>query len=603
MLKRYTLMASILFLCLTMNSAFANSKTDRVNRMQHGVALYENSVKSIPSGYYQGRGIVLLGPVAGDSYLIGPEISIPPLSGFYDWQTNGDCKHFIIYDGPTALHAVYMTSDDSSANFDAGRRTRYASSSDGGVTWNSVDIPNGIRSGYGYMTLGNTGLSDGVAIVGNHYGSAPLTTYMHTDAFPLLGSFTSTISNSPNVHIWPQVNATTDGNVLVVGNTYPNGAAGDTVLTYRFDPNTGTWVGSPSLHRTSASDHTNMRWASATGPNGKAVIAVSTISDLGGSFGSNRVFYSESTDNGATWGPFNVLFDTQIDSDGDTSAAWLGMDAVYDVNGNHYISFNTTGLAGLFTTAKVWVSKNGGPAEIVIRNSDITGAMTTTAGTAQANSISVDWPSLSVSDDGNFVFCAYSVAMQDDTLNGFNSMNVYYSVSPTSALNFDGPVQVTSGLDDERYVSLNRVAITDGANTYKLPMSYQKDPQPGSTAFTDNAPLSRASLIYREITQAQTVGISNIGNTVPGSFSLEQNYPNPFNPSTTIRFGIPKVSRVTLKIYDISGKEVARLLNNQLITAGTKEYQFNASNLSSGIYFYTLEAEGFNETKKMLLVK
>lgn len=601
MQKRFSFIAVMLVVFLTAGLAYSNSGKDRVDRKKSSVSMYDNGTRT-NNNYYTGPGIVLEGPVYGQDYMIGPEISTT-LTGFYDWQTNGDCKHFIIYNG-SAIHGVYMASDDS-ANFDPVRRTKYAYSSDGGATWVvAIDVPNAIRSGYGYMTLGTTGLSQDAAIIANHYGS-PLTTYMHVDAFPLLGSFTSTVSNSPSVHIWPQIHATDDGNVLIVGNTYPGGAAGDSVITHRFNPNGGSFVGSPNIMRSSASDHTNMRWSSATdGTN--AVIILSTISDLGGAFGSNRVFYNESTDGGATWGSWNVLFDTQIDGDGDTSSAWLGLDVVYDDGGNWYATWNSTGLQGLFTSAKVWCSKNGDPAVIVARNTDIPGAMSSAVGTVQANSISMDWPSVSVSDDGMYVFVAYSTAMQDDTLNGFNSMNIYYNASPTSSLNFTGgdqPIQVTSGINDERYASLNRVAVTDGANTYKLPLSYQKDPQPGSHAFTDNAPIARTTLIYREITQAQIVGISNINGNIPGDFALEQNYPNPFNPSTTIRFAMPIASTVTLKVYDISGKEVATLINNQLLTAGVKEFFFNAATLSSGVYFYTLEAEGFRETKKMLLMK
>jgi hypothetical protein len=99
-----------------------------------------------------------------------------------------------------------------------------------------------------------------------------------------------------------------------------------------------------------------------------------------------------------------------------------------------------------------------------------------------------------------------------------------------------------------------------------------------------------------------TIGISNISNVVPEGFSLFQNYPNPFNPSTNLEFGISKLEFVSLKIYDMLGKEISTLVNERLI-AGTYKYSFNASGLTSGIYFYTLKAGEFTETKRMLLVK
>ncbi|HSP87743.1 MAG TPA: T9SS type A sorting domain-containing protein [Ignavibacteriaceae bacterium] len=95
--------------------------------------------------------------------------------------------------------------------------------------------------------------------------------------------------------------------------------------------------------------------------------------------------------------------------------------------------------------------------------------------------------------------------------------------------------------------------------------------------------------------------------TSPNIFSLSQNYPNPFNPSTKIKFEIPGQARndnvlVTLKIYDILGREVATLVNEEK-PAGIYETEFNASNLSTGIYFYQLKAGDYIETKKMILVK
>ena len=96
----------------------------------------------------------------------------------------------------------------------------------------------------------------------------------------------------------------------------------------------------------------------------------------------------------------------------------------------------------------------------------------------------------------------------------------------------------------------------------------------------------------------------NIG--IPSEFSLSQNYPNPFNPSTSISFELPYDSRVSLKVFDMSGKEVAELVN-EIQPAGYHTYKFNASALSSGVYFYRISADGngksFNATKKMMLVK
>jgi hypothetical protein len=96
--------------------------------------------------------------------------------------------------------------------------------------------------------------------------------------------------------------------------------------------------------------------------------------------------------------------------------------------------------------------------------------------------------------------------------------------------------------------------------------------------------------------------IVNLSSEIPGKYSLHQNYPNPFNPSTSIRFDLPKQGFVSLKVFDISGREVAELVKEEL-SAGVYEYNFDGSELGSGVYFYKLTTNNFSETKRMVLVK
>lgn len=87
------------------------------------------------------------------------------------------------------------------------------------------------------------------------------------------------------------------------------------------------------------------------------------------------------------------------------------------------------------------------------------------------------------------------------------------------------------------------------------------------------------------------------------SFELQQNFPNPFNPKTVISFGIPVATNVTLKVYDMSGKEIATLFNNEFLSEGLRRVEFDGSNLASGIYFYSIITSEFSDIKKMILVK
>jgi len=97
-------------------------------------------------------------------------------------------------------------------------------------------------------------------------------------------------------------------------------------------------------------------------------------------------------------------------------------------------------------------------------------------------------------------------------------------------------------------------------------------------------------------------GIINTSE-IPFTYKLSQNYPNPFNPVTTIKYGLPKFGKTSLIVYDILGRVVTKLVDNEFKDAGTYEIQWDASNYSSGIYFYTMESGSYKETKKMVLIK
>jgi photosystem II stability/assembly factor-like uncharacterized protein len=98
------------------------------------------------------------------------------------------------------------------------------------------------------------------------------------------------------------------------------------------------------------------------------------------------------------------------------------------------------------------------------------------------------------------------------------------------------------------------------------------------------------------------VGISGVNSEIPSGYSLSQNYPNPFNPTTKINFSIPTSGNVKLTVYNTVGKEVTVLLNQNL-SVGSYTTDFDATNLTSGAYFYTLQSEKFSETKRMVLLK
>lgn len=156
------------------------------------------------------------------------------------------------------------------------------------------------------------------------------------------------------------------------------------------------------------------------------------------------------------------------------------------------------------------------------------------------------------------------------------------------------------GFEVQRSVNGNafsKIAFVDGHGTTNAPQSY---------SYVDASAAAKASYRLKQIdrdgkfTYSQTVEVNNAGAIV--SYGLGQNYPNPFNPATTISYALPVSGQVSLKVYDMLGKEVATLVNG-VRPAGMNTAAFDASSIPSGMYFYTLRTAGFSATKKMLLVK
>jgi hypothetical protein len=99
------------------------------------------------------------------------------------------------------------------------------------------------------------------------------------------------------------------------------------------------------------------------------------------------------------------------------------------------------------------------------------------------------------------------------------------------------------------------------------------------------------------------VGVTSVGEGEPPlTLLLKQNYPNPFNPITRIEYAIPKTSHVSLKVFDLLGREVATLVDEEQ-GAGFKSVEFDGKGLASGVYFYKLKSRGFLLTKKLILVR
>ena len=201
----------------------------------------------------------------------------------------------------------------------------------------------------------------------------------------------------------------------------------------------------------------------------------------------------------------------------------------------------------------------------------------------------------------------------DSSIYGITSSSVYKSINHglnwahivslplinTIELNPDVPNIVYIGTENKVYRSING-GLTFNHSNLTLPTSNKirgisKDAGSGDTIYicTDKGIFKVWDLM---------TGLNTNTNIVPDEFKLYQNFPNPFNPVTKISYDIPKSGIVSLKVYDVLGNEVATLVDG-FIPAGKYDYDFNASDLSSGVYYYKLMADDYTATKKMILLK
>jgi hypothetical protein len=184
----------------------------------------------------------------------------------------------------------------------------------------------------------------------------------------------------------------------------------------------------------------------------------------------------------------------------------------------------------------------------------------------------------------------------------FYYTDLYYSASEDGGATW-GPVGIVEGaqLVAENFPVLFQDLTIDGdqATAHYV---YYVDPVPGVSiqATPQNTFNPNGVWKYNSYTWTLATGVDD--DIVVNNFNLEQNYPNPFNPSTNIKYSLAERSNVSIKVYDVLGKEVASVVNTTQ-DAGSYDVEFNASNLASGLYIYTITAGEFVSSKKMMLLK
>lgn len=294
----------------------------------------------------------------------------------------------------------------------------------------------------------------------------------------------------------------------------------------------------------------------------------------------NGGFY-RSTDDGAT---FTNIFNSIIGSGGnfrspcDLLVMWDNPNVIFLADG-----ITGSGLATLFK------SENGGVDWKLVRTNSSSSEIPSMCNTQfdQSTFWTTEWPGQNIYKTTNF---------GDNWFVEHSNNNSGWG---SDICHEDPTVIVTGSWSNKAWITVNGGAtwpeISSGLSGHGGGIMV---PDRGYILAHQGSNIYKLNVIYTVLTSVQ----ENILSSIPKDFNLGQNYPNPFNPSTKINYDLPKSGNVVLKVYNELGREVSTLVNSYK-SAGSYEINFNASNLSSGIYFYKLETDGLTATKKMLLVK
>ncbi len=511
------------------------------------------------------------------------------ITGFFDFQLNAGACQYIRVDrndpSGNTIHVIYMTDPDSTV--DPGhpsRGTYYVYSTNGGSTWDSfgsLRVPDR-RSGYPSLDM-LQGSIQGTIIANHNNPGAGLLSLIYVDSPPGGGAFSELGSPNPfggDDAIWPGVAGAFDGSVIV-------GASRSTASTWHLTrtPDFISWSAWTTLSPAASAGSP----VKANGT-GRVSCLVNTAFE-----GDEGIFVFESTDNGATWPASGQLTFTPSRIAGpDTFWYNLGSDMVYNGDALYLAAGEANvGLNAPTDSAQItfWSQATGFvPAATKVN----TAGVAAFEHRATLNTTTLDMPSIGMS--GNTIVIAYHAMMENDTsVTGYNNCDIFIVQSNNGGATWSVPRNVSNspGLDD-RFVSVSPWNSPGAVN-----LVWQEDIEGGCNIIGDpEATVQRTRQVFLRTT---LTGVEE-SNTTPASFTLAQNYPNPFNPSTVIEYYVPQTSRVTLKVYNLLGEEVAALVN-QTMQRGAHQATFNASSLPSGMYVYQLKSGLYTESKKMLLLK
>ena len=503
-----------------------------------------------------------------------------------DYQTSGSVRYIVQDPSNSAkLCAILMGQQDSNTAWGNIVYTQYSYSEDNGYTWTAYGIdPEPESPGYRFPQIS---LNNGLPVISAFRSNSGVNVFKEL----FFGAYAFyEIPNVPAGGNWSNITGTAKGNIVLLRNNSNMGQS-----TVYNGQNWTPVLDLPLINSPSGN------FSVASGTNG--VVGVFGINNSGDGY----IYWYKSVDNGLTFDNGNLAFNYFVDGTDTLYAQDIGgMQAVFQGTEPHLVftvyKVSSIVFPNQYTTAYIkpkilhW-SPSTGVTELA-GNFNIWNLADTITTALMAP---VGQPSLSISA-GNALSCTFTVFLRGNTQtvddgSVLNAGEIFYSQSQNNGFQWGYPINITNtpGLE-EKHSSLMEKASSDTAKVL-----YLRDMKAGSWVNVSSWGKASVYGIYKSV--YTLVGINQTGTEL-NSFKLSQNYPNPFNPNTTIRFDIDKSDFTTLQVYDINGREVGRLVNEQL-NPGSYEVEFSSGeyNLASGVYIYKLVSGNYTDTKRMILLK
>lgn len=289
----------------------------------------------------------------------------------------------------------------------------------------------------------------------------------------------------------------------------------------------------------------------------------------------------------AVWASNGIKFDKSTNG-GVSFGTDFSLSTVSSTNGFPFVCVDYSNNASRGNVYVVWDDSRGGNSDVYFQRST-NGGTNWLAAPVRVNDVTANnqyWPMMQCDENGNLYVLYY------DTRTGASTINSYIAYSTDA-----GTTWINQLLSDSSFtaqepnsdVRFGDYISVDAFGGKVIPV------------WTDQRQGYPNQEIY-SATLSGLIAVSPVSSEVPVSFALYQNYPNPFNPQTRINFDIPKSSFVTIRLFDILGREVKTLVS-QSLNAGKYFTELNANNISGGVYFYKIEAGEFIDSKKLIIVK